>query len=104
VHEHRYNRDAEAEILAAVKPVYREWGFRAWLGPKLIVTGYYKAGNWEAAALSKSDNSSDVSFSVEAFKVKEGMDFQWHTTSHSNGDVNSGHKHSSSSVPDTSES
>lgn len=53
----------------------------------ILVTGFYKSANWEAAALSSSSSTGDLSF------TGGGISINWDSVQHLSPDYSTGHRH-----------
>jgi hypothetical protein len=61
----------------------------------ILVTGFYKSGNWEAAVMSSSSSSGNLSFTIGASHVNGGFLFNWNSVQHLSPDYSTGHCHPS---------
>ena len=65
----------------------------------IFVTGFYKCWNWEAAALSLSSSTGDLSFTIKANQAGGRTSFHWDSVQHLSPDYTTGHRHPSGSLP-----
>lgn len=61
----------------------------------ILVTGFYKSANWEAAALSSSSSTGNLSFTIEITQAGGGVSFNWNSVHHLSPDYSTGHRHPS---------
>jgi hypothetical protein len=60
----------------------------------ILVTGFYKTGNWEAAALSSSSSEGNFNFGIKAMALADGgLSFDWSSVHHLSPDYSTGHCH-----------
>jgi len=59
----------------------------------ILVTGFYKSANWEAAVLSSSSSTGDLSFTIGASQAGGGISFNWDSVQHLSPDYSTGHRH-----------
>ncbi|KDR69965.1 hypothetical protein GALMADRAFT_76825 [Galerina marginata CBS 339.88] len=70
------------------------------VGRLILVTGFYKTGNWEAVALSTSSSTGEFNFTLEAMGAMGGTSYNWNSLQHLSPDYSIGHRHPSySPVP-----
>ncbi|EDR00708.1 uncharacterized protein LACBIDRAFT_313148 [Laccaria bicolor S238N-H82] len=56
----------------------------------ILVTGFYKSANWEAAALYSSSSTENLSFTI---KNGGGISINWDSVQHLSPDYSTGHRH-----------
>ncbi|EDR00706.1 uncharacterized protein LACBIDRAFT_395936 [Laccaria bicolor S238N-H82] len=61
----------------------------------ILVTGFYKSANWEAAALSSSSYTTNLSFTIEISQAEGGISLDWNSVQHLSPDYSTGHRHPS---------
>ncbi|KAJ7897131.1 hypothetical protein B0H14DRAFT_2557788 [Mycena olivaceomarginata] len=60
----------------------------------ILVTGFYKTGNWEAAALSSSSSEGNFDFNIGAMASGNGgLSFDWSSVHHLSPNHSTGHCH-----------
>jgi hypothetical protein len=59
----------------------------------ILVTGFYKTGNWEAVALSTHSSTGEFDFTIETMDVQGGVSYNWNSIQHLSPDYSTGHRH-----------
>jgi hypothetical protein len=59
----------------------------------ILITGFYKSANWEAAALSSSSSTGDLSFTIENSQAGRGISMNWDSVQHLSPEYSTGHRH-----------
>ena len=59
----------------------------------ILVTGFYKSANWEAAAMSSSSSAGELSFTIKINQAGGGFLFDWDSVQHLSPDYSTGHRH-----------
>ena len=59
----------------------------------ILVTGFYKSANWEAAAMSSSSSAGELSFTIKINQAGGGFSFNWDSVQHLSPDYSTGHRH-----------
>ena len=59
----------------------------------ILVTGFYKSANWEAAALYSSSSTGNLSFTIQISQAGGGILINWDSVQHLSPDYSTGHRH-----------
>jgi hypothetical protein len=87
----KYLQNARKWIAEAVKE--RQIASNISIEQVILVTGFYKSANWEAAALSSSSSTGDLSFTIKISQAGGGISINWDSVQHLSPDYSTGHRH-----------
>ena len=59
----------------------------------ILVTGFYKSANWEAAVLHSSSSTGILSFTMKISQAGGGFLINWDSVQHLSPDYSTGHRH-----------
>ena len=59
----------------------------------ILVTGFYKSANWEAAVLYSSSSTGNLSFTIGTTQAGGGILVHWDSVQHLSPDYSTGHRH-----------
>lgn len=59
----------------------------------ILVTGFYKSANWEAAVLYSSSSTGNLSFNIGTTQAGGGILIHWDSVQHLSPDYSTGHRH-----------
>ena len=65
----------------------------------ILVTGLYKSANWEAAALSSSSSTGNLSSAIKMNQAGGGISINWDSVNNLSPDYSTGHRHPPSQFP-----